>query len=144
MAPMAIVAGAVAIGLGFYVLSGLVVLLFAQAQTPGGQGEDERRLARFHALSVSYTAGWRKLGLIVALLGYSLAAVALFRSEAASLLWLAAAVGLDCALFFAWRDRVAFTASLSPQECISDASGVAALGFALFVTAILRFSGALS
>jgi len=145
MAPTALVAAAVAMGLAFYVLGGVIVLLLAQLPAmPGAATEEERLLARYHASTISYTAGWRKLALALALVAYSCAAIDLFQGDASALLWLAAALALDCALFLVWRDRGEFLQSISPQERMSDLLGVSALGMALAVTAFLRFSGALA
>jgi hypothetical protein len=140
-----IVAGAVAIGLALYVVAGVGFLAVAQISPQSeALAEADRDLARYHALIVSYTAGWRKAVLVVALLAYVCAAIDLFQADAAALAWLCVGVGIDCGLFLTWRDRAAFMGTLSPQERMSDVSGVAALGLALIVTAFLRFSGALA
>jgi hypothetical protein len=145
VAPAAIAAGAVAIGLGLYVLSGVMVLLIARmAAPPVGEGEEDHMMARFHAITVSYTAGWRKGGLALALVAYVCAMIDLAQADASALLWMCAGLAIDCALFLTWRDRAAFLSTLSPRERISDAAGVAALGLALLLTALLRFSGALA
>jgi hypothetical protein len=144
MAPTSVIAGAVAIGLSFYAVAGVLLIAVANLRPPSGATEEDLFLARYHAIMVSYTAGWRKIGLTLALAAYAAAAIDLFQADATALFWLCLAVGVDCGVFLTWRDRRVFVATLSPEERTSDAAGVAALGLALMVTAILRFSGALA
>ena len=133
----------VATGLCLYVASGTLAILFAKAELSSDIARDEA-VRRYHAMIKDYMGGWRVYGLAAAMAGYAAAAAALFTRDAAAVYWLAAAITIDCAIFFLWPQRRAFLAALSPQERMGDAGGVAALTIALALTVYLRFSGALA
>lgn len=136
-------ASVVAIGLCLYVASGALAILFAKAELTSDIAQDDA-VRRYHAMIKDYIGGWRVYGLAAALAGYAAAAAALFTRDAAAVFCLAAALTIDCAIFFLWPQRRAFLTALSPQERMSDAGGVLALTMALALTLYLRFSGALT
>jgi hypothetical protein len=96
------------------------------------------------AMLSSYAPG-AALGAWIASVGMASAAAALVWLKSAGAVWVfAAAVALDLALYFAWRDRALYIAALTPAERLGEALVALIVLSALFGLALLSHRGVLS